>query len=520
MKKILLGNEAIARGAYEAGCHIAAAYPGTPSTEIIETIARDYPEIKSQWSPNEKTALEVAAGASIAGARSLVAMKHVGLNVAADPLFTFSYTGVLGGLVIINADDPGAWSSQDEQDNRHMARAAKIPLLEPSDPNEAKEFTKMAFEMSEKFDVPVMIRTVTRLSHSQGLVEIDEKKEVAVKEFVRDPKKNVMLPAHARIRHKFKEEIQLPALREYSENSGINKLIKRKTKRGIVASGIAFEYVMEVCPDDSVLKIGMPWPLPEKLIREFASLVEELYVVEELDPYLEDSIKAMGIAVKGGKNIIPILGELTPEIVDYALNNAEYKPAVPLYDESKIPARPPVLCKGCPHVFVFEALKKLDLHVNGDIGCYTLGTFPPYSAMHTQGCMGASIGMHLGMEKAHGSELIKKSVAVIGDSTFIHSGITALIDLVYNKGTGTVLILDNRITAMTGHQNNPASGKTLSGEPTFELDLEALAKACGVKRVITLDPRDTQLLEKTISEETQAEEPSVIISKRKCILVK
>ena len=520
MKKVLFGNEAIARGAYEAGCHVAAAYPGTPSTEILETIASDYPEIKSQWSPNEKTALEVAGGASVAGARALAAMKHVGLNVAADPLFTFSYMGVSGGLVIVNADDPGAWSSQNEQDNRHLARASKTPMLEPADLNEAKEFTRMAFDISEKFDVPVLIRSVTRLSHSQGLVELGERKEVPVREFVRNPQKYVMVPGHARPRHKFKEEVQIPALKEFSETSGFNKIIKRSPKRGIVASGIAYQYVMEVCPDDSVLKIGMPWPLPEKMIREFASQVEELYVVEELDPYLEDAIKAMGIKVKGGKNIIPIVGELSTEIVNAALNNVEFKPAVPLYDAAKTPARPPLLCKGCSHTFVFDVLKKLDLNVIGDIGCYTLGVLPPYEMMHTQACMGASISMHLGIEKAHGRELIKKTVAMIGDSTFVHTGISSLIDLVYNKGTGTVMILDNRITAMTGHQEHPGTGKTISGDPTFELDLEVVVKACGVKRVVTLDPKDTELLEKTILEEIEADEPSVIIAKRKCILVK
>ena len=520
MKKVVYGNDAIARGAYEAGCHFASAYPGTPSTEVLETMASDYPEIKSQWSPNEKTAFEVAGGASVGGARALAAMKHVGLNVAADPLFTFSYMGVLGGLVIINADDPGPWSSQNEQDNRHLARASKTPMLEPSDLNEAKEFTKMAFDISEKFDVPVIIRTVTRLSHSQGLIEFGERKEVPVKEFVRDAQKNVMIPGHAKIRHKFKEEVQIPKLKEFSETSGLNKIIKRGSKRGIVCSGIAYQYVMEVCPDDSILKIGMPWPLPEKMIKEFASQVEELYVVEELDPYLEDAVKALGLKVKGGKNIIPILGELTPEIVDEALNGVKFKPAVPLYDAAKTPMRPPLMCKGCSHRYVFEVLKKLDLHVNGDIGCYTLGTLPPYQAMHTQACMGASISMHLGMEKAHGRDIMKKTVAVIGDSTFVHTGIASLIDLVYNKGTGTILLLDNRITGMTGHQEHPGTGKAINGDPTYELNFEAMSRACGVNRVVTLDPKDVELLEKTILEELEADEASVIIARRKCILVK
>jgi len=516
-RQLMLGNEAIARGAWEAGCRVAAGYPGTPSTEILETIARDYRDIKAQWSPNEKVALEVAAGASVAGARSLSTMKHVGLNVAADPLFTFSYTGVNGGFVIINADDPGAWSSQNEQDNRHIARAAKLPMLEPSNPSEAKEYTKLAFELSEKYDRPVIVRITTRIAHSQGPVEIGERKNVALKDFVRDPKKYVMIPAHARPRHVFIEQ-QHQKLKEHSTNSGLNKIEWRNKKRGIISNGVAYQYVREVCPDDSVLKIGMVWPLPDDLIKEFASQVEELYVVEELDPFIEDYVKALGYKVKG-KELIPICGELTPEIVDKALNGKDAEKVLPEY-AGALPGRPPGLCKGCPHAFVFNVLKKLDVVVNGDIGCYTLGVLPPYSAMHSQGCMGASIGMHLGFEKARGDEMARNSVAVIGDSTFIHSGITGLIDLVYNRGTGTVIIMDNRVTAMTGHQENPATGKTLMGEDTYELDLEMMAKACGVKRVVVIDPRDIENLEKVIREEIAAPEPSVILTRRKCILKK
>jgi len=516
-RQLMLGNEAIARGAWEAGCRVAAGYPGTPSTEILETIARDYRDIKAQWSPNEKVALEVAAGASVAGARSLSTMKHVGLNVAADPLFTFSYTGVNGGFVIINADDPGAWSSQNEQDNRHIARAAKLPMLEPSNPAEAKEYTKLAFELSEKYDRPVIVRITTRIAHSQGPVEIGERKNVALKDFVRDPKKYVMIPAHARPRHVFVEQQHLK-LKEHSTYSGLNKIEWRNKKRGIISNGVAYQYVREVCPDDSVLKIGMVWPLPDELIKEFASQVEELYVVEELDPFIEDYVKAMGYKVKG-KELIPICGELTPEIVDKALNGKDAERALPEY-AGALPGRPPGLCKGCPHAFVFNILKKLDVTVNGDIGCYTLGVLPPYSAMHSQGCMGASIGMHLGFEKARGDEMARNSVAVIGDSTFIHSGITGLIDLVYNRGTGTVIIMDNRVTAMTGHQENPATGKTLMGEDTYELDLEMMVRACGVKRVTVIDPRDVEELEKVIRAELAAAEPSVIITKRKCILKK
>ncbi|MCL1834294.1 MAG: thiamine pyrophosphate-dependent enzyme, partial [Leptospirales bacterium] len=481
------------------------------------TMTRDYNEIKSQWSPNEKVAFEVAAGAAIAGARSIATMKHVGLNVAADPLFTFSYTGVNGGLVIINADDPGAWSSQNEQDNRHLARAAKLPMLDPSDPAEAKEFTKIAFKISEDFDRIVIVRITTRIAHSQALVNIGEREDVPLKNFVRDPKKYVMIPAHARPRHLFIEE-QLLKLKDYSNDSGLNRIEWRNKKRGIITNGVAYHYVRETCPDDSVLKIGMVWPLPDKLIKEFASQVEELYAVEELDPFIEDYVKSLGIKITG-KEVVPICNELTPEIVDKALNKKTAPLVTPQY-EGAIPGRPPGLCKGCPHAFVFNILKKHNYVVNGDIGCYTLGVLPPYSSMHSQGCMGASIGMHMGFEKARGDEMARNSVAVIGDSTFIHSGITGLIDLVYNKGTGTVLILDNRTTAMTGHQNNPASGKTLSGESTFELDLAMLAKACGENRVTVVDPRDTELLEKTITEEVAAKEPSVIISKRKCILLK
>lgn len=516
---VLMGNEAIARGAYEAGCHVATAYPGTPSTEILETIARDFRVIKAQWSSNEKVALEVAAGASFAGARVLCTMKHVGLNVAADPLFTFSYTGVNGGLVILNADDPGAWSSQNEQDNRHFARAAKVPMLEPSSPAEAKEFTKLAFELSEKFDRPVIVRITTRIAHSQGVVDLEERQEIPVKEFARDPKKYVMIPAHARPRHRIIEEKMLE-IQDYSNNSELNRIEWGSKKRGIITDSIAYQYVKEVCPEDSVLKIGMVWPMPDKIIREFSQEVDELYVVEELDPFIEDYVKALGIRVIG-KERIPRLGELNPMIVEQALNgDPQEKIELPLYDEAKIPARPPALCKGCPHAYVFDILSRLDLHVNGDIGCYTLGVLPPYNAMHTQGCMGASIGMHLGLELAQGDKLARKSVAVIGDSTFVHTGIPALVDLVYNKGTGTVLILDNRVTAMTGQQVHAATGKTLMGEDTHELDLEEVCRAVGVKRVFTIDPKKSKELEQLIAREIEVKEPSVIITKRVCILAR
>ena len=520
MKVLLLGNEAIARGAYEAGCQVATAYPGTPSTEILETIAREYRDIRSQWSPNEKVALEVAMGAAVTGVRALAAMKHVGLNVAADPLFTFSYTGINSALVIINADDPGPWSSQNEQDNRHMARASKVPMIEPSDPNECREFTKLAFSMSEEFDVPVIVRITTRIAHSQGLVELGEQEGYPEKEFIRNPEKNIMIPQFVRLRHQFKEEDQIPRLKEFSETSGLNRIEwGSNKKRGIITNSVAYQYVKETCPDESILKIGMCWPMPTRLIHEFASQVDEICVVEELEPYIEDYVKSLGIEVKIGKNKFSLLSELTPEIVNNILNNKSVVRNVPEYEKSKIPARPPQLCAGCPHAYVYQVLKEQDLTVNGDIGCYTLGALPPYSSMHTQGCMGASIGMHHGMEKAR-PEMARKSVAIIGDSTFVHSGITSLVNMVYNQGTGTVIILDNRTTAMTGHQEHPGTGKTLMGEETHLLDLPLLAKAVGVKRVVTVDPKEIDELRRVVKEEVAAEEPSVIISLRKCILSK
>ena len=515
-KTILMGNEAVARGAFEADCRVAAGYPGTPSTEILETVAATAPEIQAQWSPNEKVALEVAMGGALAGARSMAVMKHVGLNVAADPLFTFSYTGVNGGLVIINADDPGPWSSQNEQDNRHYARAAKVPMLEPSDPEEARAMTRMAFDLSEQYDRPVIVRITTRIAHSRGVVCPHTPQKIPLKPMARDPQKYVMIPMHARLRHPLVES-QLDALRQYSNTSDLNRIEWGGRTRGIICDGVAYHYVREVCPEDSILKIGMVWPLPDALIREFAGGVDELWVVEELDPFIENYVKVLGLAVTG-KARLPILGELNPDIVDQALNNRP-QPRVPVYPDS-LPARPPQLCNHCPHRYVFEILRDLDLTVVGDIGCYTLAALEPLRAMHTQTCMGASIGMLLGIEKARGTEQAKRSVAVIGDSTFIHSGVTPLIDMVYNQGTGTVIVLDNRTTAMTGHQENPASGKTLKGDPAPELDLEQLARAIGVKRTVTLDPKDTTVLHQVIEREIAAPEPSVIIAKRKCILKK
>ncbi len=516
-KQIMLGNEAAARGAFEAGCQVAAAYPGTPSTEILEAVGRNHPQIKAQWSPNEKVALEVAFGAALGGVRSLAVMKHVGLNVAADPLFTFSYTGVNAGLVVITADDPGQWSSQNEQDNRHYARHAKVPMLEPSSPEETRCFIREAFQISEKFDCLVLVRITTRIAHSRALVNLEEELPTAPRSFVRNPPKNVMIPAHGRRRH-VEVEKRLNDLRSFSDQSDLNVVESGGRQRGIITDSVAYQYVKEAAPDDSVLKIGMVWPLPEQKIRQFAAEVDELLVVEELDPFIENWVRAAGIPVTRGKDILPMCGELTPELVAEALGKKQDSHKPPVCPE-KLPIRPPRLCKGCPHVPVFKALKNLDLNVIGDIGCYTLGALPPYNSMHTQTCMGASIGMHLGMEKAD-PESAGRSVAVIGDSTFVHSGITGLIDMVYNHGTGTVIILDNRTTAMTGHQEHPGTGVTLAGEPTRELNLAELCRAVGVDRVELFDPFAVDDLEKLIKTEVETREPSVLIARRPCILNK
>lgn len=520
MKKLLTGNEAIARGAWEAGVVVCTAYPGTPSTEITENAAK-YPEMYAEWSPNEKVALEVGLGAAIAGGRALVSMKHVGVNVAADPLFTLAYTGINGGLVLVSADDPGMHSSQDEQDNRHYGRAAKIPVLEPADSQEAKEFTKLAFDLSEAFDTPVMLRTTTRVAHSQSLVELADRKEVPIKEYEKNTPKFVMIPANARPRHLIVED-RLQKLSAYAETTELNRIEWNDPSIGIITSGITYQYVKEVLPQASILKLGMSFPLPKNLISEFAQKVTILYVIEELDPFFEDQIKAWGIAVQG-KDTFPLFGELLPEIIGAKLAPSDqqtccHAPAGELKTEDT-PPRPPVLCPGCPHRAVFYTLNKLKVTVTGDIGCYTLGCLAPLNAIDTTICMGASIGTAIGMEKARGKDYARKMVAVIGDSTFIHSGITPLIDAVYNKATTTTLILDNRITAMTGHQHNPVTGFTIKGEPTKEIDLAVLAQAVGVDRVRTVDPFALSELEQIIREELAAEEPSVIITRRSCALI-
>lgn len=515
MKKLMLGNEAIARGAYEAGVTVASAYPGTPSTEITETIAT-YDEIYSEWAPNEKVALEVAIGASFAGARSVCAMKHVGLNVAADPLFTVSYTGVNGGLVVCVADDPGMHSSQNEQDSRHYARAAKVPMLEPSDSHECKDFIKKAYELSERFDTPVFLRLTTRISHSQSLVELTDRADVALKEYKKDANKYVMMPAMARKRHVFVEE-RMERLGEYANTSELNQVIWGNRDIGIITSGISYQYAREAFGEVSFLKLGMVHPLPEKLIVEFASQVKTLYVIEELDPFIEGFLKERGISCIG-KGKLPILGEYSASLLkEKLLGTVEQKTAG---ISQEVPVRPPVLCPGCPHRGVFYTLKKNKLAVSGDIGCYTLGTLAPLDAMDTCVCMGASIGVAHGMEKARGREAAGKTVAVIGDSTFIHSGITGLIDIVYNKGTSTVIILDNSITGMTGHQENPTTGFTIKGEPTRQVDLVKLCQAIGIDRVKVCDPFDLDAFDKVLKEEIAAEQPSVIIAQRPCALLK
>lgn len=510
MKKLLLGDFAVARGAWEAGVKVASAYPGTPSTEITEELAR-YGEVYSEWSPNEKVALEVGIGASVRGARAIVSMKHVGLNVACDPLFTASYTGVNGGLVIAVADDPSVFSSQNEQDTRLTAVSAKVPVLEPSDSAEARDFTKAAFELSEKYDTPVILRLTTRVAHSQSLVELQERTEVPVRAYERNIQKYVMMPANARVKHVFVEE-RMQKMSEDADALPLNRIEEGSAELGIICSGGVYQYVKEALPGASVLKLGMVYPLPYKLIEKFAKSVKRCIVAEELAPHIETLVKAAGIQVEG-KNIFPLCGEFSAGLIRKCVLGAgqDAKPAA-------VPARPPVLCAGCPHRGVFYVLSKLKLNVLGDIGCYTLGAVPPLGSMDAVVCMGASIGMAIGFDKAD-PEAHRHSVAVIGDSTFIHSGITGLIDAVYNKSHITVVILDNRTTGMTGHQNHPATGKTIKNEPTYELDLAEVCRAVGVGSVRTVDPYDLPALEGALKAALSEEEVSVVIAKRPCVLL-
>lgn len=517
MKKLMLGNEAFARGLYEAGCKVVSSYPGTPSTEITECVAK-YDEVYAEWAPNEKVAMEAAIGASIAGARSFCAMKHVGLNVAADPLYTAAYTGVNGGMVIAVADDPGMHSSQNEQDSRHHAIASKVMMLEPSDSGECKEFAKIAFELSEQFDTPVIVRLSTRVSHSQSSVELCEREEKELKEYKKTPQKYVMMPAFAKGRHVFVEE-RTAKLVEYAETSPLNRVeISDKAEFGVITSGAAYQYAKEALGERaSVLKLGTVNPLPVKLIQNFASKYERVYIIEELDGIIESHCRNIGVNNVMGKEIFGYIGELSQSIIAEKLLGE--KTEVQTFGEN-IPVRPPVMCAGCPHRGLFYCLSKLKVMVSGDIGCYTLGAAAPLCAVDTTVCMGASIsGLH-GFNKARGAEAEKNSVAVIGDSTFMHSGMTGLVNIAYNATNSTVIILDNSITGMTGHQQNPTTGKNLKGDPAAAVNLEELCRAIGIKRVRVVDPYSLAETEAAIKEELAVEEPSVIISRRPCALLK
>jgi indolepyruvate ferredoxin oxidoreductase alpha subunit len=511
MKKLMLGNEAVARGAYEAGVRVVSSYPGTPSTEITE-YASLYKEMNCEWAPNEKVASEVAFGAAMAGARSMTCMKHVGVNVAADPLFTAAYTGVRSGLVVVCADDPAMHSSQNEQDSRYYARAAHIPMLEPSDSQECKDFLKLAYTISEQYDTPVFLRLTTRIAHARSAVSQEERTETEVKPYERDFMKYVMMPGMAKKRHVVVEQ-RMNALMEDANTLSVNRIEMGDTSLGIICSGACYAYVKEALPEASVLKLGMVHPLPRKLIGDFAKKVDRLVVIEELEPVIEQQVASWGLTVEG-KNLTGLQGELS---VSRILRM--FGMETPLEPQDTLPARPPVLCPGCPHRGAFYAMKKLKLNVMGDIGCYTMAALPPLSMLDACLCMGASIGMAFGAEKAQGKEFSRHAVAVLGDSTFIHSGITPLIDAVYNGGTITVVILDNRITGMTGHQQNPATGKNILGEPAPQLDLEALCTACGVKNVRVVDPFDQKEMLKALKEETAREAVSVIIARRPCVLL-
>ena len=540
MKRLMSGNEAIALGAYQAGVKVASAYPGTPSTEILENFAR-YPGIYAEWAANEKVALDVGVGAAYSGVRALVAMKHVGLNVAADSLFYASYTGLRAGLVVVTADDPGLYSSQNEQDNRHYARFAKVPMLEPADSEEARRFVGLALEISERYDTPALLRTTTRVSHSKSLVEAEEAAAASGAgpagevSFRRDPAKLVMIPAYARRRHPVVEE-RMASLARFAETFPENRIEMGDPRLGIVASGVAFQYAREVFPRASFLKLGMAYPLPEGLIRSFAARVERLVVLEELDPFYEEAIRALGLQVTG-KAIFPAIGEFNPQLVrsraaaaglplvgsPEELNlagsgTAREEEGPPGYTGGslpELPARPPLLCPGCGHRGVFYALRRLGVVVFGDIGCYTLGVMPPLAALDTCGCMGASIGVLHGAGRAGIKE---RAVAVIGDSTFFHSGLAPLVSLIYNRGSGVTIIMDNRITAMTGHQDHPGTGRTLMGEEAPRVDLEAVVRGLGVEQVATLNPYDVEAVRRTVKGFLDSGRAAVIIARHPCVL--
>lgn len=535
-KELLSGNEAAARGAYEGAVTFATGYPGTPSTEILENIAAKYPEITSQWSVNEKTALEIASGASFCGARSVITMKHVGLNVALDPLMTLSYLGVNGGLIIVVSDDPGQHSSQTEQDTRHLARFAKVPIFEPSDSQEAKDYLKTALDVSEKFDTPVIYRLTTRVSHSKGIVELGERENLNREfRFERNPQKYVPVPIYGRILRKKTEE-RLLLLKEYSEKSPLNKIIYKTKDLGIITSSIAYQYAAETFPEASILKLGMCYPFPDRLFYEFANSVKEILVVEELENFIEEHVRSLGIKNVYGKEFVPICGELNLNILEEVKTKFEQRNNKGIINISKtaldknqqntnsqyaLPVRAPVLCPGCPHTGIFYALKKErkkdDLIVAGDIGCYSLAVFPPLDIMDTIICMGGGFTVALGMKKSGTKQRI---VGVLGDSTFFHSGITGLIDTVYNNGSITLIVLDNNSTAMTGHQEHPGTGKGIHGESTIKISIEEIARASGVRRVRKIDPYDIKNTRRVIKEELEADEPSVIISEHPCKFVK
>ena len=515
MKKLMIGNQAVAAGLYDGGLQVVSSYPGTPSTEITEFLSK-YDDIHSEWAPNEKVACEVAFGASLAGARSACAMKHVGLNVAADPLFTLSYTGVNGGMVICVADDPAMHSSQNEQDSRHYAMASKVPMLEPADSQEAYTFAKAAFCLSEQFDTPVLLRTCTRIAHSQSVVEMGEREDAPIKEYVKNPQKYIMMPGNAIRRHPIVEERTL-ALQALAEDCEFNTVEMHSDEIGIITSGCSYLYVKEALGDTaSVLKIGMPYPLPVQLIKDFAAKVKKLYVIEELDPIIETHVRSLGIDVVG-KDVFSLLGEFSQQTIAAAFGK-EANASVSA--DSVIPNRPPMMCAGCPHRGLFYTLAKNKITALGDIGCYTLGAVPPLNALDSTLCMGASVsGLH-GFNLARGAEAEKKSVAVIGDSTFMHSGMTGLVNVAYNATNSTVIILDNSITGMTGHQQNPTTGFNIKGDPAAKVDLEALCRALGINRVRVVDPYNLKECDTVIKEELAVEEPSVIISRRPCVLLK
>lgn len=520
MKLLMTGNEAIARGAYEAGVRFASAYPGTPSTEILENVATYKEDIVAEWATNEKVALEAAIGGSIAGARTMASMKHVGVNVAADPLFTFSYTGVNGGMVLITADEPGMHSSQNEQDNRNYAKFAKIAMFEPSTSQEAKDMLKEAFEISEKYDTPVLFRVTTRLCHSKGIVECSDRVEVPIKEYIKNPKKNLTVPAHARVR-RVEIDDRMSKLLEYSNNTHLNNYEINDTKIGIVASGMCYTYAKEVFKDDaSYMKLGFTNPLPMEKIKEFASKVDNVYVIEENDPFIEEQLKANNIKCHG-KDIFPSYGELTPDVIRKSVFGKTNDTID--YNKDLVVNRPPGLCAGCPHRgFFYELGKRKNVMITGDIGCYTLGFAPPYNAMDTTICMGASLSSGHGAQKVFNMKENNKIrvVGVLGDSTFFHTGINSLLDVVYNKGNSISVILDNRITGMTGHQQNPGTGYTLQGDVTSEVNIEELVKACGVKHIRTINPNNLSQVKETLDWAFNLEEPSVIITRWPCALKK